>query len=93
MENLTTEFQEALAAWGPSLIAAVAVLLIGWWLARLLTGVLRRMMSRASVDPTLTSFVSNLAYMGLMALVVISASTVNAANGTFPFCNAWIRSV
>jgi small conductance mechanosensitive channel len=73
MENLTTEFQEALAAWGPSLIAAVAVLLIGWWLARLLTGVLRRMMSRASVDPTLTSFVSNLAYMGLMALVVISA--------------------
>ena len=73
MAGLAEQFQQALMQWGPSAVAALLVLLIGWWVAKLLTGLLRRGMSRSNVDETLISFVSNLAYMGLMALVVISA--------------------
>jgi small conductance mechanosensitive channel len=41
--------------------------------ANAITGGIRRTMTQASVDTTLVGFGSNLAYMGLMALVVISA--------------------
>ncbi len=55
------------------LISAIVVLIVGWWLSRLLTGLARRLMTRAEVDATLTTFVCNLTYMALMTLVVISA--------------------
>jgi small conductance mechanosensitive channel len=73
MESLVEKFQEAATSWGPSLVAALVVLLVGWWIARLLAAVVRRMMTRAEVDSTLVSFVSNLTYLGLMALVAITA--------------------
>ncbi len=73
MQNLVQNFQEALAAWGPMLVSAIFVLIIGWWLSRMLTGLTRRVMARAEVDSMLTTFVCNLTYVALMALVVISA--------------------
>ena len=73
MQNLVQNFQEALAAWGPMVVSAIFVLIIGWWLSRMLTGLTRRVMARAEVDSMLTTFVCNLTYVALMALVVISA--------------------
>jgi small conductance mechanosensitive channel len=67
------QLQQALTEYGPSVVAAVVVLVVGWILARILTGVTRRLMSRAGVDDTLSSFLSNLVYMALIALVLISA--------------------
>ena len=73
MENLIEKFAEAATAGGPMLVGAIVVLVLGWWAARLLTSLAKRAMGRADVDPTLTSFVANLLYLGLMALVVITA--------------------
>ena len=73
MESLQERAQEWVVGVGPSVIGAILVLLIGWWVARMLTSLVRRMMTRANVDATLTAFVSNISYMALMALVVISA--------------------
>ncbi len=54
-------------------VSAIVVLLVGWWLSRMLTGLTCRVMARAEVDSMLTTFVCNLTYVALMALVVISA--------------------
>ena len=59
--------------YGPGLIGFVAVLVIGWMVAKFLTGLMRKGMTRGRVHATLIGFISNLAYMGMMALVVISA--------------------
>ena len=82
MQGLAEQFQGALIAWGPMLLAAIVVLVVGWWIAKLLTGLMRRMMTRANVDDTLTSFLCNIVYLGLMALVVITALSQVGVNTT-----------
>ncbi len=61
------------AEYGLKLLAAIAVLVIGrivaGWLKRLIHG----MMERRSVDPTITGFVTSLAYIAMMAFVVLAA--------------------
>jgi small conductance mechanosensitive channel len=73
MEGFVEKFQEALTSYGPSVIGAVVILIVGWWLASFATRLTRRLMARGDVDPTLTAFLTNLMYMLLMVLVVISA--------------------
>ena len=65
--------KDKLIDFAPRLGAALAVLLIGWLVARLLTRILRNVLERAKVDGTLTSFFCSTAYMALMAFVAISA--------------------
>ncbi|MDJ0788024.1 MAG: mechanosensitive ion channel [Myxococcota bacterium] len=64
--------QERLIALTPDVIAALAILVVGWIATRIITGLVRRALGRAQVDPTLVSFVANLVYFAGMALVVIS---------------------
>jgi small conductance mechanosensitive channel len=73
VENLSERFMEAVTNYGPSVVGAIVVLIVGWLIAKLLTGLVRRLMTSAKVDDTLTSFLSNMTYMVLMVLVVISA--------------------
>ena len=60
-------------AWGPPLLAALAVLVIGWWITRLVTGIARRAMTSRQLDPMLTGFLAHMVYMVLMTLVIITA--------------------
>jgi len=73
MEDLGSQAQEWVVAYAPGVIGAILVLIVGWFVARLVTSGVRRMMNRANVDATLTGFVSNISFMTLMVLVVISA--------------------
>ncbi|MBN2447305.1 MAG: mechanosensitive ion channel [Phycisphaerae bacterium] len=72
-QAIMTKLQEFVAAHGPKVLAALATLIIGWIIARILTSVARRFMTRAKVEATLTGFACNLIYMGLLTLVIISA--------------------
>jgi small conductance mechanosensitive channel len=65
--------QELLSSFGPSVLQALYILFFGWIAMRILRGVLRRIMNRAKLDPTLTGFVANMLYAVLMTLVVITA--------------------
>jgi len=65
--------RSAAAEYVPQLISAVLILVLGYVLVRLLMRGLRSGMERARVDPTLARFASNLGYMILMTLLVISA--------------------
>ena len=58
--------------YGPRVIAAIAILVLGWFLAKLLTGVVRRALGRSKVDPTLANFLSSLTYFALLAFVVVA---------------------
>ena len=72
MEPLVEKLTEALIEWGPNVLAAVATLVLGWFAAKIVVGLLRRSLKRADVDQTLIKFIGSLAYMGIMLLVVIA---------------------
>lgn len=59
----------------PTLIAAIAILVVGWFIARFVTNLVRKAMRRGKVDETLAGFLAHMVYMALMAFVVISAIT------------------
>ena len=58
--------------WGLSAIGAIAILIIGSWVAKKIRGALRSSLSRAGFDPMLIPFASSLVYWGLMAFVLIA---------------------
>ncbi len=60
-------------AWSLKLIAALAIFIVGRWVARAMTGWLRRLCEGADLDDTLASFVSSLAYVTLMAVIILTA--------------------
>lgn len=73
MDETLETIREAALAWTPDLVAAAAILVGGWFGVKLAQSLLRRGMERAGVAPILIRFSSSLVYMGLMAMVVISA--------------------
>ena len=66
-------WQESLMPYLPKLVTGIAILVVGWLLARLLRRGLRSVLKRAEVDPTLAGFSTNLTYIVLLTLVVITA--------------------
>ena len=64
---------EKVKTFGPNLISAIAIFVIGRWLARLVTAGIMRAARRARVDETLLGFLNNLTYMLLLTAVCISA--------------------
>ena len=56
-----------------NVIASIALLVIGRWVVRLLTKLLDKLIMRAKVDEPLVKFITNLAYVAMMALVVLAA--------------------
>lgn len=72
------------AAWGLKVLGAVALLVIGRWVAMAVRGGLRRLLGKRNLDPIITSFVVNLAYIALLAFVVVSAlSVLNVQTASF----------
>jgi small conductance mechanosensitive channel len=73
IESIWIHIQEAAVAYGPSLIAALLVLIIGWWVAKIVKGAATGAMRRGKVDETLVKFAGNILYFLAMAFVVIAA--------------------
>lgn len=70
-DALIDSLKASLIAWGPRVIAALAILIIGFMTVKIITSLLGRAMNRARLDTTLVRFISNFAFMLLMTLVVI----------------------
>ncbi len=56
-----------------SILKAAAIFFIGRWIANLLAGLVLKAMEKAKIEHTLSQFVRNLLYAGLLAFVIISA--------------------
>jgi small conductance mechanosensitive channel len=73
MENVWIKVQEWVAFYGIKIIAALAILIIGRWVAGLVKRLIGRLMNTRKVDPTIVSFVEHLAYIAMLTFVVIAA--------------------
>jgi small conductance mechanosensitive channel len=64
---------QGVSLFGMQILAALVVFVVGRWLARRISSLLERGLKRANTDPTLISFFRNIAYFGLLTMVVIAA--------------------
>jgi small conductance mechanosensitive channel len=71
--EVMTRLYEYLAQYGLKIVGAILILLVGRWVAKLVSALLGRALAKAKVDPTLVPFIDNLAYTGLLIFVVIAA--------------------
>lgn len=68
--------------YGIKIIGALAIVLIGRWLVKMVLNLIKTMMGRAKVDDTLISFASNLLYVVLMVVIIIAAASNVGINTT-----------
>lgn len=73
MANLIVKLQELFAVYGIKVIAALAILILGRWVARAVQKLLERVMVRSNIDETLVRFACHLAYIALLAFFVLAA--------------------
>jgi len=71
--QLWLQVQDIAIAWGVKVIAAIAIFIIGRWIAKLVRRAVSRVMEKADVEPIITGFVSSIAYIALLAFVVVAA--------------------
>ena len=73
MEDLLSKIWVLLTVYGLKVIAAVAVFIVGRWIAKILTTFTEKVMNKRQIDPTIVSFVGNLIYIALLVFVVLAA--------------------
>lgn len=71
-----------LIPWGTKIILALLVFIVGKWIARALCKMLEKIMSKAKVDKMLVSFLGNISYAALLAVVVLAALEQLGVNTT-----------
>ena len=59
--------------YGPRIIGALATLILGLWVAGMAVNLIKRMLGKSKVDPSLASFLSSLTNILLKVLVYITA--------------------
>ncbi len=70
--------------YGPKLLGAILIFIIGSWLIKKIIGASRRMMAKGNYDPSLQSFLLNLATWALkVLLLIIVVSTLGVNVTTF----------
>ena len=73
MEDILDKVYQLLTVYGLKVLAALAIFIIGRWVAKGVRKLVERVMGRGKLDPTLISFTANLVYIGLLAFIVIAA--------------------
>ncbi len=73
MENIVIKAMDLITLYGLKIIAAIAVLIVGRWMARALTNFATKVMNKKHIDPTIVSFVANMTYITLLVFVVLAA--------------------
>ncbi len=71
--TLVQDNMPLLIDFGISLITAVAIFLVGRWLARMITNMVRRALAKTDMEDTLERFLCNIVYSVLLAVVIIAA--------------------
>ena len=75
MENIIKEIQLVATSYGLKIIGAIFTIIIGIWIAKLLSKTLGKVLKKKNVDATLTKFLISIVKIGLIAFVFISAAS------------------
>jgi small conductance mechanosensitive channel len=73
LNHLVTFLQQNAVVYGVKLIAAAAIFFLGRLGARAARGAIGKVLTRGKVDPTLVSFLGNLAYTAVLVVVFVVA--------------------
>jgi small conductance mechanosensitive channel len=73
MDFNTENLVPLLTDWGIKIVLALVIFLIGKWISKRVVAGVRKLMTRAEVDPTLISFLCNIVYTVLLAAVILAA--------------------
>jgi small conductance mechanosensitive channel len=71
--DLLTRAYDLGAEFGLKLVTALIIFIIGRWVARRLAGLVEKGMTKAGTDSTLTGFLRNIVYIGLLTFVILAA--------------------
>jgi small conductance mechanosensitive channel len=72
MEQYIADVQALVATYGMKIIAALAIFVVGRWLARVLSKAFGRALERTGTDKTLVRFSVNLTFAALLVFVVLA---------------------
>ena len=61
-----------ITVYGLRVLAAIAVFVIGRWIAKAITKAIVRLMEKSNVDETLVKFLSNVTYVALLTFVILA---------------------
>lgn len=64
---------ELLILYGMKVVAAVVVIVIGRWVAKILSNIIKKTLIKNEIDLTVVSFIANLTYFTLLTFVVLAA--------------------
>jgi len=73
VDTLVAGLSDLVAAWGLRVAGALAVLVFGLLVARVLRSLVRRGLERSRLDATLVPFLSGLLYYAVVAIVLVAA--------------------
>jgi len=73
VSELWLQVQDLATDWGIKVLAALAIFVIGRWVAMALRRGVRRVMEKGEVDHIIVGFVGSIVYIALLAFVVIAA--------------------
>ena len=73
MSSILDKIWELATIYGIKVLAAIVIFVVGRWVAKALSKLIRRMMRKGDVDQTIRRFVANMAYIVLMVFVVLAA--------------------
>lgn len=80
--SVDTILNSYIIPWGSKLLLGLLVFIIGRWIAKLLTKTLEKLMTKGKVDQMLVSFLGNITYTALLAVVVLAALEQLGVNTT-----------
>jgi small conductance mechanosensitive channel len=73
MDAMGQKIVELFTVYGIKVVAAIIILILGRWIAKGFKKISKKLLEKRDVDPTLVTFVGNLAYIGLMVFFIIAA--------------------
>lgn len=73
MNQLLTQGKQFATEYGPNVFGALVILIIGQWVARLLSSLVAKALNKQGVEETVVLFTKNILYVALLVCVVIAS--------------------
>ena len=73
MEGIIERLEEWVAEYGLKVVGAIVILIVGVWVAKIIKGIITKLLTKKKMEGTVVSFISNLSYVALVVFVVIAA--------------------
>ena len=72
-ESYMDKIMEMISLYGVNILTALVIFIVGRWVAKILRNVAKKVMAKNNVDPIIVGFTCNIAYIAMLAFVIIAA--------------------